>query len=128
MERCSGSPAAGRSPRDARPLAVLPRAARGAPLPVTCLRPLLETVTQVGVTALCLILLPGSRLYGLLIATPVATAVIGIATMVLGGSPVAVTVLAWRQGSRRRPDGGMIPGRGLERQRWAVTERTPGVP
>ncbi|PVZ05119.1 hypothetical protein C7388_105112 [Methylobacterium radiotolerans] len=87
-----------------------------------------ETVTQVGVTALCLILLLGSRLYGLLIATPVATAVIGIATMVLGGSPVAVTVLAWRQGSRRRPDGGMIPGRGLERQRWAVTERTPGAP
>ncbi|MFG7488787.1 MFS transporter [Methylorubrum rhodesianum] len=75
----------------------------------TYLRPFLETVTQVGVTTLSLILLVmgGSgllgtyliglllkaRLYSLLIATPVAMAAIGIATMALGTSPVAVTVL-----------------------------------
>jgi len=75
----------------------------------TYLRPFLETVTQVGVTSLSLILLVmggagllgtyliglllRSRLYGLLIATPVAMAAIAVATMSLGASPVAVTVL-----------------------------------
>ncbi|QGY01899.1 MFS transporter [Methylobacterium mesophilicum SR1.6/6] len=75
----------------------------------TYLRPFLETVTQVGVTTLSLILLVmgGSgllgtyliglllkaRLYSILIATPVAMAAIGIATMAFGASPFAVTVL-----------------------------------
>lgn len=75
----------------------------------TYLRPFLETVTGVGVPALSLILLVvgaaglvgtyaiGSllrtRLYSLLIAMPLAMAAIGVALVLVGGSPLAATVL-----------------------------------
>jgi predicted MFS family arabinose efflux permease len=75
----------------------------------TYLRPFLETVTRVDVTTLSLLLLATggagligtwligrllrTRLYGLLVAMPVAMAAIAVALTVLGGAPLAVAAL-----------------------------------
>lgn len=75
----------------------------------TYLRPFLETVTRVSVSTLSLLLLVSgaagllgtwligrmlrTRLYGLLIAMPLAMAAVAVALTVLGASPVAVGVL-----------------------------------
>jgi predicted MFS family arabinose efflux permease len=75
----------------------------------TYLRPFLETVTRVDVSTLSLLLLVTggagllgtwliglalrSRLYGLLVAMPLAMAAIAVALTILGGAPVAVGVL-----------------------------------
>jgi predicted MFS family arabinose efflux permease len=75
----------------------------------TYLRPFLETVTRVDVSTLSLLLLVmggaglvgtwliglalRSRLYGLLVATPLAMAAIAIALMGLGSAPLAVAAL-----------------------------------
>lgn len=75
----------------------------------TYLRPFLETVTRVDVSTLSLILLVTggagllgtwligvllrTRLYGLLVAMPLAMAAIALALTVLGGSPLAVAIL-----------------------------------
>ena len=75
----------------------------------TYLRPYLETVTRVDVSTLSLLLLVmggaglvgtwliglalRSRLYGLLVATPLAMAAIAVALMGLGSAPLAVAVL-----------------------------------
>src|SRR4051812_34768093 len=75
----------------------------------TYLRPFLETVTGVGVTALSVLLLVvglaglpgtyliglllGNALYGLLVSMPLTMAAIGVGLVVLGSSVVAVAVL-----------------------------------
>jgi len=75
----------------------------------TYLRPFLETVTRVNVSALSLLLLINgaagllgtaligvvlrTRLYGVLILMPLAMAVIAVALTLFGGSPIAVGVL-----------------------------------
>jgi predicted MFS family arabinose efflux permease len=79
----------------------------------TYLRPFLETVTRVGVSTLSLLLLVmgfaglvgtwliglalRTRLYSLLVAMPLAMAVIAVALTLVGGAPLAVGVLlaAW---------------------------------